>query len=111
MKRTFRSTVALITAAAIFELMATGSLAAAPTAPSRASRAPIVAPKVVMKAAPLSADELARYQAKSESARPVATEKAAGASGNNTVWIVVGVVVVVGVIALASGGGGGGGGY
>jgi hypothetical protein len=111
MKRTFLRIAALTTVFAAVQLTATSRLAAAQNSTPPAARAQVAAPKVIASKSTLSADEMAKYRAKSAESRPAATDKAAGASSNKTVWIVVGVAAVAGAVALASSGGGGGGGY
>ena len=109
MKVTFRRIAAFATILATTHFTATSSLAAPENPASQPTRAQIAAPNVVSTKSTLSAQELAKYQQKSAQSRQAANGKAAGASGNKTVWIVVGVAAVAGAVALASGGGGGGG--
>jgi hypothetical protein len=112
MKYTLRRIAALGAALASFQLAATNAWAASQSSVPQISGTRGSAPKVILAKSTLSTEEMAKYQQKSAQSRRATNDKAAGASGNKTAWVVVGVAAVAGAVALASsGGGGGGGGY
>jgi len=80
---------------------------------SSALRAAQPGATVVATHTALSAQDIAKYQQMAGASEHAATNHAAGAGSDKTVWIVVGVIAVVAVVAVAAsgGGGGGGGGY
>jgi hypothetical protein len=111
MKTNLRRMIACAVVLGTLQLSVASSLA---TEPRPAAAPPVAAttatPKIVTGRTALSPQELAKYEQKSAQTQPATNKQAAGASGNKTVWVVVGVAAVAGIIALAAGGGGGGGG-
>jgi hypothetical protein len=111
MKTKIRSMVAGVMLLAMLNLTVTTSRAAqSPGSTLFPAKAAGAAPRIVANRAPLSVADLAKYQQKTLLSKQAANDRAAGASGNKTVWIVLGVAAAVGLVALAAGGGGGGGG-
>lgn len=99
-----RLSVSLVaTAAFAVAAQPSGTTGAAP----QPAAGDVRAAEIVSAQAPLSVEELSKYE--QLAAELEATDESPEAAGadNRTVWIVVGVIALVVVIAAAAGGGGG----